>query len=314
MIENKKSLSIVIPCYNEEEVVIDTYMTLTEHIKGLSNISEYEIVFVNNGSTDNTFEKIYSLYEKDDRVVLVDLRNNFGFQGSITAGLFHASKDMIVTIDADLQDDYTKIKEMIERHYEGYDLVLGVRENRDKDSYLKKFTAQSYYKLLNKMGIKVVYNHADFRLMSNSLLKDFKKYTERNRYIRGIILGLESRYACVYYTRKPREKGESKFNLSSLVSLAIDGITSFSPMPIRFISLFGIVMFMVSIFGIFYVMYEKFINGENVPGWAFTSILIMLFGGLNSLFVGLVGEYIGKTYTEVKQRPMFVVRKKYSRK
>ena len=310
MNKEMKSLSIVIPCHNEEDVIEDTYRTLKSFLDNLNIISNYELVFVNNGSTDTTFEKMYKIYEKDENIVILDLRNNFGFQGSISAGLFNASKDMIVTIDADLQDDYRKIEEMIEHHYKGYDLVLGVRKNRDSDGFMKKFTAQSYYKLLNKLGVNTVYNHADFRLMSRSLLEDFKNYPEKNRYLRGIITSLERQYACVYYDRVEREKGESKFNISTLFSLAIDGITSFSAIPIRFISIFGIFMFMVSIMGMFYVVYERFVNNINVPGWAFTSILIMLFGGLNSLFIGIVGEYVGKTYIETKQRPIFVIRKK----
>ena len=308
-----KSLSIVIPCYNEEEVIKDSYLFLINIIENnLSKIiSHYEIVLVNNGSNDNTLEKMKELQSLNKNIVIVDLRNNFGYQGSISAGLHHASKDMIVTIDADLQDDPKKIKEMIEMHYKGYDLVLGVRENRDTDHFLKRHSAQLYYKLLNLLRVDSVYNHGDFRLMSKSLLEEFKNYSERNRYIRSLILTLDNKYGSVYYKRTERKKGISKFNISSLFSLAIDGITSFSTTPIRFISIFGIVLFLISVFGMFYVLYEKFINNIDVPGWAFTSILIMIFGGLNSLFIGVIGEYIGKTYIETKQRPIFTVRRVY---
>ena len=309
-----KSLSVVIPCFNEEEVIVETTQTLKKFLDNLETISDYEIVLVNNGSTDNTLEEMKRLYLENEHIVIVDLRNNFGFQGSITAGLFNASFEMVVTIDADLQDDYRKIEEMILRHYDGYDLVLGVRKSRDSDRFLKRVTAEFYYKLLNKLGVNSVYNHADFRLMSRSLLEDFKKYPERNRYIRGIITSLESRYACVYYDRVERTRGESKFNLSSLLSLAIDGITSFSAIPIRFISLFGIFMFFISLLGIVYIFYEKFINNIEVPGWTFIVVSIMLFGGLNSLFIGIIGEYIGKTYIETKERPIFTVRRRYDRR
>ena len=251
------------------------------------------------------------LEKENKNIVIVDLRNNFGYQGSISAGLYHASNDMVVTIDADLQDDPSKILEMIEMHYKGYDLVLGIRENRNSDSFFKKHSAQMYYKFLNILGVDSIYNHGDFRLMSKSLLEEFKKYSERNRYIRSLILSLDNKYGCVYYERTERKKGTSKFNISSLFSLAIDGITSFSTTPIRFISIFGIILFLISIFGMFYVLYEKLINNVDVPGWAFTSILIMIFGGLNSLFIGIIGEYIGKTYIETKQRPIFTVRKVY---
>jgi len=311
---DKKSLSIVIPCYNEEDVIFNSYMVIKALLNKWKNIiSKYEIILVNNGSTDNTLHEMKKIYDTDDNIVILDLRNNFGYQGSISAGLFNATKDMIVTIDSDLQDDPTKIEDMILRHYDGYDLVLGIRQNRNSDNFFKRYTAQCYYKLLDILGANSVYNHGDFRLMSKSLLEDFKNYPERNRYIRGIITNLESKYACVYYDRVKRKEGESKFDIKSLLSLAIDGITSFSAIPIRFISIFGIFMFMFSIFGVMYVLYEKFINNIDVPGWAFTSILIMLFGGLNSLFIGIVGEYVGKTYIETKQRPTFSIRKKYQK-
>jgi len=314
MAKEMKSLSVVIPCYNEEEVIVETCQTIKKFLDGLEIISDYEIILVNNGSTDNTFEEMNRVYVDDEHIVIVDLRNNFGFQGSITAGLFNAYFDMVVSIDADLQDDYHKIEEMILKHYDGYDLVLGVRKSRNSDSFLKRITAQAYYKFLNRLGVNSVYNHADFRLMSRSLLEDFKNYPEKNRYIRGIITSLESRYACVYYDRVERTKGESKFNVSSLLSLAIDGITSFSAIPIRFISLFGVFMFFVSLLGIGYIFYEKFINNIDVPGWTFIVVSIMLFGGLNSLFIGIIGEYIGKTYIETKERPVFTIRKRYDRR
>lgn len=311
-----KSLSIVVPCYNEEEVIYDSYNVLNNlicnNLKDL--IHEYEIVLVNNGSNDATLDKMLSIQTKNNNIVIVDLRNNFGYQGSISAGLHHATKDMIVTIDADLQDDPEKISEMIKMHYDGYDLVLGIRENRDTDSFFKRHSAQIYYKFLNAIGVNSVYNHGEFRLMSKELLEEFKKYSERNRYIRSLILSLDNRYGCIYYKRTARTKGSSKFNISNLFSLAVDGITSFSTTPIRFIFLFGIILFLISILGMFYVLYEKFINNIDVPGWAFTSILIMIFGGLNSLFIGVIGEYIGKTYMETKHRPIFSVRKIYKNK
>lgn len=315
MTKKLETLSIIIPCYNEEEVIYESYIKIKKLLDEWHNeiISDYEIILVNNGSTDNTFNEMNKIYRENKNIVILDLRNNFGYQGSITAGLFNASNDMIVTIDSDLQDDPSKIEAMILKYYEGYDLVLGIRQNRDRDSLLKKYTAQYYYKLLNILGINSVYNHGDFRLMSKSLLEDFKNYPEKNRYIRGIMTNLESKYACVYYDRVERTKGKSKFNILSLLSLAIDGITSFSAIPIRLISIFGIFMFIFSIIGMFYVLYERFINHVDVPGWAFTSVLIMLFGGLNSLFIGIVGEYVGKTYIETKQRPIFSIRNKYKR-
>jgi glycosyltransferase involved in cell wall biosynthesis len=309
-------LNIVIPCHNEEEVIVDTHVIINSYCHQLQRdgvISDYQIILVNNGSTDATFKKMINIFENSNHIVILDLRNNYGYQGSITAGLFYADKEMVVSIDADLQDDHTKIKEMILKHYEGFDLVLGVRKDRGSDSFFKRHAAQLYYKFLKTLGIVSVYNHGDFRLMSQSLVRDFKNYYERNRYIRGIITQLESQYACVYYDRSPRIKGETKFNLFSLFSLAVDGITSFSTIPIRFISLFGLISFSLSIIGIIFILYEKIINNLDVPGWAFISAAIIFFGGLNSLFIGVVGEYIGKTYIESKQRPLFSIRNIYEK-
>ena len=307
------SLSIVIPCHNEEEVLHDTYQRLYSLIQEWlkDTISDYEIVMVNNGSTDNSIVKMQELYETETNIKIVDLRKNHGFQGSITAGLYHAEMDMIVSIDADLQDDPTKIKEMIQKYYEGYELVLGVRDNRKSDAFIKRVTAQMFYRFLNSIGIKSVYNHADYRLISRNLLEDFKKFNERNRYIRGMIFELESRYACVYYQRTKRAKGRSKFNLFSLFSLALDGITSFSNWPIRLVFFIGLMMFFLSFLGIVYALLSKFVFGLKVAGWASTFIIILFFSGIQNLLLGLVGEYISKIYTEVKERPLFLVRKLY---
>jgi glycosyltransferase involved in cell wall biosynthesis len=246
--------------------------------------------------------------------VIVDLRSNFGYQGSITAGLHHASNDMIVTIDADLQDDPNKIEEMVEKHYEGFDLVLGVRENRESDSFFKRNSAEAFYKLMGFLGVNSVRNHGDFRLMSKGLLNDFKQHHERNRYIRGMILSLESKYAIVKYPRSAREAGETKFNFKRLIGLALDGITSFSIAPIRMIVFLGLIMFGLSLIGISYILYQKFFAGIAVEGWAFVALSVSLFGGLNSLFIGIIGEYVGKSYIESKQRPNFTVREFYTKK
>lgn len=307
-------LSIVVPCHNEEEVLSDSYQTLKEIIDSLlrdKKISNYEIVFVNNGSTDNTLKEMIKIQEKDSSTVIVDLRNNYGYQGSITAGLFYSTGDAVITIDADLQDDPYKIPEMIDLYNQGFEMVLGVRTKRDTDSFFKKHASQMYYKILEKLGVKSVYNHGDFRLLSRALVEDFKNMPERNRYIRGMVLTLESRYATVYYERAERKKGRTKFNLTALMSLAIDGITSFTSYPIRLVTTFGFITFILSIIGLGYVLFEKLIRGVNVPGWAFLSVVLLFFGGIQSLFIGIVGEYIAKTYMEAKKRPLFLVRKVY---
>lgn len=315
MQNNLKSLSIILPCHNEEEVIKQSWHELKRILDSLINqsISDYEIVMVNNGSSDNTLNEMLKIQELDKKVIIVDLRNNFGYQGSITAGLYNACKDMVITIDADLQDDPEKIPEMIEKHYEGFDLVLGVRPNRTSDSFLKRGTANLYYKFLNFLGVSSIPHHGDFRLMSKELVEDFKLYTERNRYIRGMILNLENKYATVEYVRRNRQAGETKFKPLKLIEFALDGITSFSAMPIRFITIIGFLLFFISLLSIAFIVYQKVIAEVAIEGWAFIALSISLFGGLNSLFIGIVGEYVGKNYIESKERPNFVVRKIYKK-
>ena len=311
----KVTLSIVLPCHNEQEVIVDTVNTLTTLLLKWEStlISDYEIVMVNNGSTDNTLTKMRELQSKDDRLVVVDLRRNYGYQGSISAGLFTAKNDVVVTIDADLQDDPNKIGEMLQKYYEGYDLVLGVRARRKTDSFLKRTTANLYYWLQRKLGVESVPNHGDFRLLSRELVEELKRFPERNRYLRGMILQLESKYGIVYYERRKRKAGKSKFGIGPLFSLAFDGITSFTNVPLRFILLFGFLMFLLSILGIAFISYVRFGLNIDVPGWAFISLAIMIFGGIQSLFLGILGEYIAKSYFEVKQRPIYLVRKIYKK-
>lgn len=309
-----KTLSIVLPCHNEQEVISASWEELTGILVPLLNnvISDYELIMVNNGSIDNTLDAMLKLQELDPKIKIVDLRNNFGYQGSITAGLYHANNDMIITIDADLQDDPSKIEEMVERYYDGYDLVLGVRKDRKTDSFFKRLTANAFYKISNLVGLKTVPHHGDFRLMSKELLEDFKKYEEKNRYIRGLILSLESRYAIVEYSRRERQAGETKFKPLKLIELALEGITSFSTAPIRLITITGFILFTLSLFSMLFILYQKFFGSIEVEGWAFLALAISLFGGLNSLFIGIIGEYLGKNYMESKNRPMFIVRKIYA--
>jgi dolichol-phosphate mannosyltransferase len=249
---------------------------------------------------------------QDPHVVIVDLRRNYGYQGSITAGLFTASKDMIVSVDADLQDPPEKIEDMILKYRDGYEMVLGVREDRKKDFFMKRWTAALYYRFLGMIGVESVPHHGDFRLLSRALVEELKKFPERNRYLRGMVLHLESKYAVVPYTRMKRKAGKTKFDIKNLFEFAIDGITSLTNAPLRFIVSCGLLIFAVSLLGILYVFYIKFFTDRNVPGWAFIALAIMFFGGLQSLFLGILGEYIAKNYLEAKQRPLFLIRKVYT--
>lgn len=303
-------LSIVVPCHNEQEVLPATHERLSGVLSNLvrtKKIAAYEVIYVDNGSTDDTAGVLRGLFEADPHVRIVALRRNFGYQGSITAGLHYVRGDAAVTIDADLQDPPEKIEEMIPFYDKGYDLVLGVRADRSSDSFLKKFFAESYYRFLKRMGVDVVHNHGDFRLMARSLVEEFKVLAERNRLIRAMILQLESRYATVSYKRAERTAGRSKFDLASLASLSLDGIVSFSYIPLRIASVAGLLMCLFAVVGVFWVLYIKLLT-DVVPGWASTMLPILGIGGVQLLIMGIIGEYIGRLYIEVKQRPLFVVR------
>lgn len=309
-------LSVVIPCHNEQEVLPATHRRLTAILQDLvtkRKCDGYELVYVDNGSTDNTLGVLEKIFENDRQTEIVSLRRNFGYQGSISAGLAHATGDAVVTIDADLQDPPERIEAMIAHHAAGYDLVLGVRKSRATDSFFKRFFSQLYYRLLKVMDVEIVYNHGDFRLMDRSLVDEFNNLPERNRFIRAMILKLDSRYATVDYDRQQRAAGYTKFDLKSLFSLSLDGITSFSVAPLRLATVFGGFMCLGAFLGIGWVLYIK-INTNVIPGWASTLLPLFAFSGFQLLVLGLIGEYIGRLYTEVKQRPVFSVRRKLTRK
>lgn len=308
---NLDLLSVVIPCHNEEEVLNGSYERLTAVLNGLvgkKKCRRYELVYVNNGSTDRTGEVMEELFEKDPCVRVVELRRNFGFQSSISAGLIYADGDAVVSIDCDLQDPPAKIEEMIEQYIGGYDLVLGVRQDRSTDSFFKRFFAESYYYFMRVFGVEIVHNHGDFRLMARSLVDEFNRMPERNRLIRAMILKLDDRYAVVYYAREKRFAGKTKFNVSSLMSFSLDGIISFTYAPLRLASIFGLFTCVLAIFGAVWVIYIK-IKFQVFPGWASTLLPILMFGGFQLLVLGIIGEYIGRLYTEVKGRPIFSVRR-----
>jgi len=307
-------LSVVVPCHNEEDGLPATHERLSKILYSLLSIrriSNYELVYVDNGSTDNTLPVLKNIFASDSRTRIIALRRNFGFQGSISAGLFHAEGDAIVTIDADLQDPPEKIEEMITCFEQGYDLVLGVRVDRSNDSFIKRFTSENYYRLMRLMGVNIIYNHGDFRLISRSLVQEFNALPERNRLIRAMLLQLESRYATVFYRREPRRAGRSKFNITSLFSLGLDGIVSFTYFPLRLTSVTGILISVLTLIGVLWVLYIKIFTNKFIPGWASILLPVLALGGLQLFFLGLIGEYIGRLYVEVKQRPLFVVREEY---
>lgn len=309
-------LSIVLPCHNEEDALPTTYQRLTRILGDLTargRCRSYELIFVDNGSTDQTLAVLEKLFESDAHVRIVSLRRNFGYQGSYSAGLASVRGDAAITIDADLQDPPELIDEMIGHYEKEYDLVLGIRQDRSADSFLKRFFSENFYRLLRMLGVEAVHNHGDFRLMSRGIVDAYNALPERNRFIRAMVLQLDSRYATVTYRREVRKAGQSKFNISALFSLSLDGVISFSYMPLRIASLAGIFMCFASLIGVAWVLYLKLASEVSVPGWASTMLPIFGLSGFQLLVLGLMGEYIGRLYIEVKQRPIFLVRKEYSR-
>ena len=307
-------LSVIVPCHNEQEVLPGTHRRLSGVLKEIVNIkqcSAYEIVYVNNGSTDQTRQVLREIFNADPRARVIELRRNFGYQGSLSAGLFFARGDAVVSIDADLQDPPEKIAAMIDFYRQDYDLVLGVRAGRSSDSPLKRFFAQKYYCFLKAVGVEVVYNHGDFRLMARALVDEFNRLDERNRFIRAMVLKLDNYYATVSYDRQPRQLGKTKFDVRSLFSLSLDGILSFSYAPLRLASFLGLVMCIVAVLMIGWVIVIR-VKTDVVPGWASTLLPVLLFSSVQLFVLGIIGEYIGRLYIEVKQRPVFSVRREYS--
>ncbi len=304
-------LAIVVPCYKEEEVVEICSQALREVIEDLiakEKISDDSyILFVNDGSRDLTWPLIAREHEKyPGRVKGVNLAGNVGHQYALTAGLVTAAQwcDMAISIDADLQDDVAVIEEMVDSFHAGNDIVYGVRNDRSSDSFFKRFTAQGFYKFMDLMGVKTVYNHADFRLMSKRALEYFSQYKETNLFLRGIMPTIGYNTSCVYYSRKERVAGESKYPLKKMVALALNGITSFSIKPISLILGLGVGIIGLSIIAAIYALVEYFI-GNTVPGWTSLMLSIWFLGGCQLIAIGLVGTYVGKIYMEVKQRPRY---------
>ena len=312
-------LIIVVPCYNEEEVLQETTRQLSTVLSSMEQegkITEGKLLYVDDGSRDATWHIIEQLSTENPRVMGLKLAHNVGHQQALWAGLEWAANapfDAIVSIDADLQDDVQAIVEMTERFNEGTDIVYGVRKERKTDTFFKKHTAQAFYKLMQTMGGDVVYNHADFRLMSKRALQALVAHPERNLFLRGIVrsLGYPSDY--VYYDRHERFAGESKYPLSKMLNFAIDGITSFSVKPLRLITTFGLLFMFVAIVIIGYALYEHLI-GHTIVGW--TSLLVSLWfiGGAILTAIGVIGEYIGKIYKEVKRRPRYFIEKQITQK
>ena len=308
-------LAIVVPCYNEEEVLKMASEALRNVLQDLVQkekiAADSFILFVNDGSKDRTWELIeeeHKLYPVQVRGV--KLAGNVGHQYALTAGLITAKdmSDVTVSIDADLQDDVAVIEEMIDKYHEGNDIVYGVRKERKTDTFFKRTTAQGFYKLMDWMGVKTVYNHADFRLMSKRAVEHFSQFKESNMYLRGIMPLIGYQTDSVYYDRKERAAGESKYPLKKMLALAFNGISSFSVKPITMILSLGVFIIICAFIAALYALISYF-AGNVVPGWTSLILSIWLLGGIQLIAIGLVGLYIGKIYMEVKNRPRYNIEK-----
>ena len=308
------TLYLVIPCYNEEEVLPETSSQLRNKIQSLiqkGRISpQSRIVFVNDGSKDKTWEIISKLHEEDKIFQGIKLSRNKGHQNALLCGLMTVKDhcDMTISLDADLQDDINAIDEMVEKYYEGCDVVYGVRSARDTDTFFKKFTAEGFYKVMKMMGADVVFNHADYRLMSRRALDGLQSFKEVNLFLRGVVPMIGYKSDSVYYERKERFAGESKYPLKKMLAFAWEGITSLSTKPIKMITVLGGIIFIVSIIMLIYSIVRHFMGATEI-GWTSTIVSIWAIGGLQLLAIGIIGEYIGKVYLETKERPKFIVEK-----
>lgn len=309
---NKPVLYIVIPCYNEQEVLpitaplfLSKILELTEESK-IS--SDSRILFVNDGSKDRTWEIIQELAKTDAHYLGICQSRNRGHQNAVLAGLMEARNqcDITISIDCDGQDDINAMNAMVDAYLDGCEIVYGVRSKRDTDTFFKRFTAESFYKLLNSMGAEVVYNHADYRLVSSRVLAEFANYKEVNIFLRGMFPMVGFKSTSVYYERHERIAGESHYPLSKMLALAFDGITSLSVKPIRFITGFGVIVSIISLLGVVWATVQQ-ILGHTVAGWASTTAIVCFVSGVQLLSLGVIGEYVGKIYLETKARPRYII-------
>lgn len=306
------TLYLILPCYNEEAVLPETSKRLKEKMQtliGNGKISDKsKIVFVDDGSKDKTYSIIRDLHKSDPIFSGIKLSCNRGHQNALLCGLFTAAEhaDILISMDADLQDDINAIDEMLDKYYGGCDVVYGVRSARDTDTFFKKFTAEGFYKVMRLLGAKVVFNHADYRLMSRRAVEGLEQFPEVNLFLRGMVPMVGYPSDTVYYARGERFAGESKYPLKKMLSFAFEGITSLSVQPIKLITRLGFLVFLVS--GLFLLYsFIRYFTGNTVPGWASLIVSVWAIGGLILMSIGVIGEYIGKVYLETKGRPRFIV-------
>ena len=306
-------LAIVVPCYNEEAVLGETSKRLAAILRALEDKQKIApgsaVYFVDDGSRDRSWPMIEALAREYPSVHGIKLSRNQGHQNALLAGLFTAEGDAVISVDADLQDDLSAIEEMIDAHVAGSEIVYGVRRSRRLDSFGKRATAELYYRVLGMMGVEIVFNHADYRLMGRRAIEALKAFDEVNLFLRGIIPQLGFRTSVVHYDRGERFAGESKYPVGKMLGLAIQGVTSFSAVPLRMITVLGLFVAALSLAGTAWVLWVRLFTTSSVPGWASTLVPVYFLGGIQLLCIGIIGEYLAKIYLETKRRPRYTIEK-----
>jgi polyisoprenyl-phosphate glycosyltransferase len=314
--KSRYNLDVIVPCYQEEEVLPVSVPQILAYFRELvakntNGLGSFRILLVDDGSKDRTWAIILHLATLNPEIRGIRLARNYGHQAALLSGLSHARADVTISMDADLQDDILAVDAMLQAYEDGAHLALGVRTDRASDSISKRESANAYYRVLSLLGVRIIENHADFRLMSKAALDALLEHQEVNLFLRGLIPTLGFPTVFVPYARKPREQGKTKYTLVKMLRLAIDGITSFSIVPLRAIAVLGAAVFVMSIaLGCYFILERIIWPDDVVPGWASTIVPVLLLGGLQILSIGVIGEYIGKIYTEVKRRPRFIVQEK----
>ena len=313
MTEKLQKLVIVMPCYNEEEVLPQTFKVIGALLKKLIKAKKVspqsKVCFINDGSKDKTWELIQKAVVKEKIFSGISLSRNFGHQKAIVAGMYDIDADLYVTIDADLQDDCSVIEQMLEKIKDGCEIVYGVRDSRDTDTWFKKYSALAFYKLMKLLGVNIVYNHADFRMMTKRAVNTLKSFPERNLFLRAMMPLVGYKYDKVYYDRKARPAGETKYPLMKMMGFAWSGISSFSIVPLRLVTFMGFFICFLSICFLCFVIYRWSVRG-TIVGWASLVTIITIFSGVQLMSLGIIGEYLAKVFVEVKNRPLYIVDEK----
>ena len=306
------SLAIITPCLNEEAIIESSVQTLLDALQKLSkknliDIKHSKLVVVDDGSSDNSWNILKKLHKVESKIHCIKLSRNFGHQNALLSGILNSSEDLVITVDIDLQDDIEVMEKMLQEYSNGYEIVYGVKKDRSADGFLKNFFATSFYAILSFLGADVIRNHADFRLLSQKVIKALREFKEINIYLRGIIPLLGFQSTSVEYALSPRQSGETKYVYKKSLSLALDGITSFSLTPLRLIGVLGFFIAFFSILITCYYLFESMFTNNTIPGWASTVLPIYFLGAVQLISLGVISEYIGKLFIESKKRPNFII-------